>query len=167
MVKYRMDRLEELAKAFEQQETIRGMLFDMNLFHGITNTEKWRAEREKLERGEVDDHPYCGTAGCIGGWITALFSDLKASDGKWSEEGAFKLVTIQEEDDEDNHGWHYGDNTPMHVLFYPPHSDSWGWITREVAAAAVREFMATETVNWYALKEKYGTVVDESDEASG
>lgn len=161
MVKYHMDRLEELAEALETQETAKGLMFDMSYFHGVVDRLKWQAESEKLEKGEVDDHPYCGTAGCIGGWIKAIFGNSKESG--WSEAGAFALVTIPEEGDESNDALSYnGNDTPMHILFYPPFPDNWGWITKDVAAEAVREFMATETVDWLALKEKHVPVVETS-----
>jgi hypothetical protein len=156
----RIDRLEQLATVLETQDNAKGLQFNMDFFRYVTSADRWDEEKRKKARGEVDDHPYCGTAGCIGGWACAIFG----SGDNFTESEAIAVLSDSEPDG-------FYEDTPdgrlLHRLFYAQDGDNWQWVTRQAAAEAVREFIATNDVDWGKLKEKHWNGPYDDDDSDG
>ena len=80
--------------------------------------------------------------GCIGGLACAVWGE-----GTFGEYDAIKALT--------DGVVSFDDTNKLNRLFYPPPAMSWNWITRAIAAEAIREFIATGKVNWLALEDKH------------
>ena len=144
----RKDRLEQLATMLEQNETAKGMMFDMNFFHHVNDYDAYEKAGDHNEE-HPDDLHYCGTAGCIGGWVCVMFPSPSGRNGFGEYSAALRLaVNLTDVGDAEDE---------LRILFYPELETgaSWNWITRSVAAEATREFIATGTVDWSALRDKH------------
>lgn len=78
----------------------------------------------------------CRTVRCIGGWIDKILDR--------------QIEYCHEESYE-----------RMHPLFYPPGSIDWDSITPQMAALAIRRFLADGTINWHEIPgvQKVGILV--------